>query len=95
MREATAASRAKSEFLAHKARILLVEDYQTNQRVATQHLHSEGYHVDLAKNGEEAVRAFAGSSYDLVLMDSAFVLTLAICVPRRLLLFRTVHGAIK
>ena len=50
-----------TEARANKARILLVEDYQTNQLVATKHLHNEGYHVDLAENGEEAVQAFAST----------------------------------
>ena len=37
--------------------------------VAAKHLHNEGYRVDLAENGEEAVKAFAAKHYDLVLMD--------------------------
>jgi signal transduction histidine kinase/DNA-binding response OmpR family regulator/HPt (histidine-containing phosphotransfer) domain-containing protein len=58
-----------AETRAHKARILLVEDYRTNQLVAVKHLQSEGHTVDLAENGEEAVKAFALKHYDLVLMD--------------------------
>ena len=60
---------AITEARANKARILMAEDYQTNQLVATKHLRDEGYHVDLAENGEEAVRAFSSNHYDLVLMD--------------------------
>jgi CheY-like chemotaxis protein len=52
-----------------KARILLVEDYRANQLVAAKHLQCAGYEVDLAENGEEAVKAFAATAYDLVLMD--------------------------
>ena len=37
--------------------ILLVEDYLTNQTVATEHLRGAGYAVDLAVNGAEAVEA--------------------------------------
>ena len=52
-----------------KSRILLVEDYPTNQRVAMAHLEAAGYRVDLATNGREAVEAVRTVSYDLVLMD--------------------------
>ncbi len=50
-------------------RILLVEDYPTNQRVALQHLHHQGYTVDLAENGQQAVTAFEQNRYHLILMD--------------------------
>ena len=49
--------------------ILLVEDYPTNQLVAMGHLHSAGYQVDLAENGQQAVEAFKLKQYDLILMD--------------------------
>lgn len=49
--------------------ILLAEDYPTNQQIAMSHLRSAGYAVDLAENGEQAVQAFMGKSYDLILMD--------------------------
>ena len=50
-------------------RILLVEDYPTNQLVAQQHLRNIGYSVDLAENGQVAVDAFKNKHYDLILMD--------------------------
>jgi signal transduction histidine kinase/CheY-like chemotaxis protein/HPt (histidine-containing phosphotransfer) domain-containing protein len=49
--------------------ILLVEDYQTSQLLATEHLQSAGYRVDLAQNGLEAYKACQTRHYDLVLMD--------------------------
>ena len=52
-----------------RKRILLVEDYPTNQQVALAHLKAAGYRVDLAKNGRQAVEAVQESPYDLVLMD--------------------------
>ena len=51
------------------ASILLVEDYQTSQLLATEHLRSAGYRVDLAQNGLEAFKACQTKQYDLVLMD--------------------------
>ncbi len=50
-------------------RILLVEDYPTNQQVVLRHLRSTGYIVDLAENGQTAVDAYRKQHYDLILMD--------------------------
>ena len=50
-------------------RILLTEDYPTNQMVALKHLHGAGYQADLAENGRQAVEAFTKQHYDLILMD--------------------------
>ncbi len=51
------------------ALILLAEDYPANQQVVTMHLQSVGYRVDLAENGQAAVRMAARTPYDLILMD--------------------------
>jgi two-component system, sensor histidine kinase and response regulator len=58
-----------AEERTQRGRILLAEDYPTNQQVAMTHLRSAGYDVDLAQNGLEAVEAFCKCSYDLILMD--------------------------
>jgi signal transduction histidine kinase/DNA-binding response OmpR family regulator/HPt (histidine-containing phosphotransfer) domain-containing protein len=50
-------------------RILLSEDYPTNQQIALRHLEGAGYRVDLAENGRFAVEAFKRREYDIVLMD--------------------------
>ncbi len=50
-------------------RLLLVDDYLTNQQVAFMHLSAAGYSVDIAENGRQAVEAFEKGDYDLVLMD--------------------------
>lgn len=51
------------------ARILLVEDNELNQEVATEILEHAGCIVGLARNGLEAVRKVQDAVYDLVLMD--------------------------
>ena len=54
---------------AAMGRILLVEDYPTNQQVALRHLRRAGYIVDLAENGKIAADAYRKKHYDLILMD--------------------------
>ncbi|HEY9841942.1 MAG TPA: response regulator [Candidatus Obscuribacterales bacterium] len=51
------------------ARILLVEDNRINQRVAQELLAAQGFIVDIANHGEEALDCLAAQDYDLVLMD--------------------------
>jgi two-component system sensor histidine kinase/response regulator len=50
-------------------RVLLVEDNEINQEVAMGQLEDAEVHVDLAENGEIAVRMVQDNDYDLVLMD--------------------------
>jgi PAS domain S-box-containing protein len=50
-------------------RILLAEDDQVNQFVATRMLERMGLHVDVVANGREAVGAALRQAYDLILMD--------------------------
>ncbi len=50
-------------------KILLVEDYPTNQIVAKKYLEDEGYNVDFAENGQLAVQAYKQNDYDIILMD--------------------------
>ena len=49
--------------------VLLVEDNEINQRVATRMLARLGLQSDVASNGSEALGALAKSHYDLVFMD--------------------------
>jgi CheY-like chemotaxis protein len=58
-----------AEEYGHNARILLVEDYFTNQQIAVRHLKTAGYRVDLASDGQQAVSAYRQNNYDLILMD--------------------------
>ena len=50
-------------------RVLIAEDEETNQLVATERMKRWGHHVTLAQNGEETLQALAADSFDLILMD--------------------------
>jgi len=49
--------------------ILLAEDYETNQKLATRQLESSGFHVTLAQDGKQAVKHFLKQKFDIILMD--------------------------
>ena len=51
------------------ARVLLVEDNDVNQQVATELLRDAGFVVDLAENGQVALDRVRAAQYDVVLMD--------------------------
>ena len=51
------------------ARVLLVEDNEMNQQIACELLSDAGLVVDVAHNGEEALKKVHSARYDLVLMD--------------------------
>jgi len=51
------------------ARVLVVDDNRTNQRVAQLALESLGCHVDLAANGLEAIEMLRRFPYGIVFMD--------------------------
>lgn len=50
-------------------RILLVEDNEVNQIVASTLLRKMGHHADVTENGQLAIEALKQQRYDLVLMD--------------------------
>ena len=51
------------------ARILLVEDNEINQQVASEILEQAGFMVDIANHGQEALDQLEQRDYDCVLMD--------------------------
>ncbi len=52
-----------------RLKILIAEDNATNRRIIRTYLESWGHTVIAAKDGPDAVRAFADGGFDLVLMD--------------------------
>ena len=56
---------------AYKAgfKVLLVEDYSVNQKIALNNLIGAGYYTELAKNGKIALEMYLNNEFDLILMD--------------------------
>ena len=54
-------------------RVLLVEDNDLNQEVATEFLHDAGLEVDLAPDGAVALDMVIKTDYDIVLMDMSLI----------------------
>lgn len=54
---------------SRSTRVLLVEDNQINQRLATRMLNKLGCEVQVADNGLEAVERLRGAIFDLIFMD--------------------------
>ncbi|MDO9257539.1 MAG: response regulator [Bacteroidales bacterium] len=52
-----------------KLNILLAEDDEMIERLTAYYLRHNGHEVDIAKNGNEAVRKFKDKKYDFILMD--------------------------
>lgn len=72
--EVKAAPRKEDVLLSGKGRILVMDDEEVVRNVASSMLASLGYDVELAKDGDEAVRLYrearqAGKPYDAVIMD--------------------------
>ncbi len=57
------------EIVEGPVRILLVEDNEINQEIASEVLKAAEYDVDIANNGQEAVDMVAKTKYSLLLMD--------------------------
>jgi CheY-like chemotaxis protein len=51
------------------ARVLVVDDHEDTRELLLTILKTEGYDVDLAEDGEEAVRRYRERPADIVLMD--------------------------
>ncbi len=53
----------------HQRRVLVAEDNIVNQRLATRLLEKEGYSVEVAASGRQALELLERNHFDLVLMD--------------------------
>ncbi len=62
-------SEASAKRWSRTVRVLVAEDNEINQIVAAEFLRKVGFESLIVKDGQEAVQAFTGASYDLVLMD--------------------------
>ena len=51
------------------ARILVVDDLDTNREIVEAYLEDIGYHIDTVGSGVEAIQMLGSERYDLVLMD--------------------------
>jgi len=65
-----AAPEESSSNRSSRLRILVAEDNPINQKLMVKMLENQGYRVDIAANGQEAVEALRNLPYDLVLMDA-------------------------
>jgi CheY-like chemotaxis protein/HPt (histidine-containing phosphotransfer) domain-containing protein len=59
----------RAELASRPLCVLLVEDNATNQMLAASLLKKAGHYVSTARNGIEALAAFASRAFDIVLMD--------------------------
>ena len=57
------------EHAPRRLHVLLAEDNAVNQRLAVRLLEKRGHTVAVARNGREALAAFANDTFDVVLMD--------------------------
>ncbi len=67
-----------------KPRILLVDDEQSVQKLLTYPLQKDGYEVQIANDGQEALQLFSESRFDLVVLDIMLPKTDGLDVCRRL-----------
>jgi CheY-like chemotaxis protein len=63
------ATRLREKAQAVAYRILLVDDEADSREIVARLLELDGYHVETAQDGREALELLAGRSYDLILSD--------------------------
>jgi PAS domain S-box-containing protein len=66
-------------------RILLADDSEDNILLIRSYLKDSGYDLEIAHDGEEAVRKFAEGHFDLVLMDMQMPVLDGYCATERIL----------
>jgi signal transduction histidine kinase/HAMP domain-containing protein/ActR/RegA family two-component response regulator len=73
-------------------KVLLAEDNQVNEYLAVTLLKKWGHHVDVARDGQQAVDYFKSGLYDVVLMDMQMPLLSGISATREIRLYETASG---
>ena len=73
-------------------RVLLVEDNADSQKLFVDILTAQGFQVDAAQDGVEALAILSQADYDLVLMDVQLPVMDGIQAVRRLREIETEHG---
>ena len=58
-----------AEVMEAKARILVVDDLDTNREIVEAYLDERGYQVDTAGSAMDALQMLGSATYDLILMD--------------------------
>lgn len=74
-------------------RVLLAEDHPTNRRVVELILGSAGVDLTCVENGAEAVEAFGGGAFDMVLMDVQMPVMDGLTAVRQIRARETAAGA--
>jgi len=64
-----ASERVHDHIGGRKARILVVDDIETNLEIVEAYLRDSGYRVDCVSSGLEAIQLLGSAHFDLILMD--------------------------
>lgn len=79
--------------MVSKGRILVVDDHPVNRRLIEVWLRKQGYQVDVAVNGQEALDLLAeASTYHLILMDCQMPVLDGLAATRELRARETCNG---
>jgi len=90
--EQTAAPPATTAPIGAPLRILLADDSEDNVLLIRSYLKDSGYRLEIALDGEEAVRKFAEERFELVLMDMQMPILDGYSATERILAWTREHS---